>query len=343
MISIRSNFFYTRSVPCELWFFDRGKPKEHRDKVLMLDARNIYRKVTRKIYDFSTEQMQNLSAIIWLYRGQRKRFLKLIKQYFASVCDESREIGPKIDEFEKTLTELREQLVTLSKNAESDISSEEKKKGFAIALTELVDAEHPYQSDRDQLLENLGGFFDRYTENLPNNNDDQHDARKEFDPIAEETKGLIKQIDLLYKLAARAVDLAAELPLATDEANGKSSGIRTTRRLLKQLDEQRRASVDQLREAAYFHRQIIWLQDRFSNAELQAVPGLVKLVDRKDIEDVDWSLTPGRYVGVAPVEENEDFDFEETLRDIHTELSDLNKEALELAAKIEENFEDLAG
>jgi len=71
MISIRSNFFYTRSVPCELWFFDRAKPKERRDKVLMLDARNIYRKVTRKIYDFSPEQMQNLSAIIWLYRGQR--------------------------------------------------------------------------------------------------------------------------------------------------------------------------------------------------------------------------------------------------------------------------------
>src|ERR1035441_1236213 len=43
MISIRPNFFYTRQVPCELWFFDRGKPKEQRDNVLMLDARNIYR------------------------------------------------------------------------------------------------------------------------------------------------------------------------------------------------------------------------------------------------------------------------------------------------------------
>ena len=53
MIAIRSNFFYTRSVPCELWFFNRNKPTQHRDKVLMLDARNVYRKVTRKIYDFS--------------------------------------------------------------------------------------------------------------------------------------------------------------------------------------------------------------------------------------------------------------------------------------------------
>ena len=71
MISIRANFFYTRSVPCELWFFDRAKPAERKDKVLMLDARNVFRKVTRKIYDFSPEQTKNLAAIVWLYRGQR--------------------------------------------------------------------------------------------------------------------------------------------------------------------------------------------------------------------------------------------------------------------------------
>lgn len=116
---------------------------------------------------------------------------------------------------------------------------------------------------------------------------------------------------------------------------------RATGRLVKQLDDERKAAVEQLKHAAYFHRQMAWLQDRFPNAELQAVPGLVKLVDCKDIEAADWSLTPGRYVGVAPPEEDEDFDFEQTLRDIHTELADLNKEAAELAAKIQENFEEL--
>ena len=82
MISIRSNFFYTRTVPCELWHFDKGKPAERRDQVLMLDARNIYRKVTRKIYDFSPEQLQNLTAIVWLYRGQSDRFLALVQKYW---------------------------------------------------------------------------------------------------------------------------------------------------------------------------------------------------------------------------------------------------------------------
>ena len=61
----------------------------------------------------------------------------------------------------------------------------------------------------------------------------------------------------------------------------------------------------------------------------------------RDIEAADWSLTPGRYVGVAPPELDEDFDFEQTLRDIHTEIADLDKEAVELAAKIRENFEEL--
>jgi len=88
-------------------------------------------------------------------------------------------------------------------------------------------------------------------------------------------------------------------------------------------------------------RKIVWLQDRFPRAELQAVPGLVRLVDRKEIEAADWSLTPGRYVGVAPQEVDEDFDFEQKLRDIHTELADLNKEAVELTAKIQANFEEL--
>lgn len=96
-----------------------------------------------------------------------------------------------------------------------------------------------------------------------------------------------------------------------------------------------------MKAAAYFHRQIVWLQERFPNAEFADVPGLCKVVSRAEIEAVDWSLTPGRYVGVAPQEVDEDFDFEQTLRDIHVELADLNREAVELAAKIQENFEEL--
>ena len=64
-------------------------------------------------------------------------------------------------------------------------------------------------------------------------------------------------------------------------------------------------------------------------------------MDRSEIEAHDWSLTPGRYVGVAPEEEDEDFDFEETLRSIHIDLKRLNEEAVALAARIARNFEEL--
>ncbi len=71
------------------------------------------------------------------------------------------------------------------------------------------------------------------------------------------------------------------------------------------------------------------------------VVGLVKLVDLKEPEENDWSLTPGRYVGIAPEEEDEDFDFEQTMREIHLELDELDAEAVQLAKTIKRNFEDL--
>ena len=408
MISIRSNFFYTRTVPCELWFFDKNKSPSpsgrgrgeggafnHRDSVLMLDARNVYRKVTRKIYDFSPEQMKNLSAIVWLYRGQQPRFLALVQDYLRQLCTESAAIAPAVAAFETTLADLRQRFAPLAKVVEKHAEIEaEKKQALAAAIAELNDAEKPYEADRKKLLAHLDRFSQQYAKAPPKDNDKQHAARKAFDPIAEAIRGLIKQVDLLYKLTARVADLGAALagdlklplPLGDDRrdaggratqgavAEGRGEGIevreksavyeaallpptsreragergngepydrRAASKLVKQLDEQRKAAVEQLKHAVYFHRQVTWLQDRFPKAELQAVPGLAKLVSRKDIEAADWSLTPGRYVGVAPPEEDEDFDFEQTLRDIHTELADLNKEAVELAAKIQENFEGL--
>jgi len=340
MISIRSNFFYTRSVPCELWFFDRAKPRERKGKVLMLDARNVYRKVTRKINDFSPEQMRNLAAIVWLYRGQRERFLGLMKGYLGQVCAESVAIQGTLATFETTITNVRARFERLAdavgKNGDL---ADDKQQPLTDAAVEIREGSSLYESDCKKLLADLRNFVEEYAKALPEKNDAQHAARKAFDPIAESIRGVIKQVDLLYKLAARIADLGAEL--SADDVLSAVYDRRATAKLLKQLDCERKAAIEQLRRAVYFHRQAAWLQDRFPKAELQAVPGLVNLVDRKEIEAADWSLTPGRYVGVAPSEEDEDFDFEQTLRDIHTELADLNKEAAELAAKIQGNFEEL--
>jgi type I restriction enzyme M protein len=376
MISIRSNFFYTRTVPCELWHFDRAKPDERRNRVLMLDARNVYRKVTRKIYDFSPEQMKNLSAIVWLYRGQQARFLALVWDYLRQVCAESAAIPLVLTTFEATLTDLRRRFEPLANAVaqHADLDAV-KKQALVDTATELREAAVFYETDRTQFLDKIEKFLRRHSREGGNpgtisevkenrwipgqarndeeganevirENDAQHAMRQAFDPIAEAIRGLVKQVDLLYKLTARVADLSAEISLApVNGGEGWGEGVaydrRATGRLVKQLDEQRKAAVEQLKRAVYSHRQIAWLQDRFPKAELEAVPGLVKLVDREEIEAADWSLTPGRYVGVAPPEEDEDFDFEQTLRDIHTELSDLNKEAVELATKIQTNFEEL--
>ncbi len=338
MISIRSNFFYTRTVPCELWHFDRAKPPERKDKVLMLDARNVYRKVTRKIYDFSPEQMHNLAAIVWLYRGQQERFLGLVKDYLGRVCTEGLAVPGTLAPFETTLADLRGRFDALAEAAakHADLDAD-KKQTLGDAVSELREAATLYEADAKKLLASFSAFGQKHAKALPDKNEAQQAARQAFDPIAEAIRGLIKQVDLLYKLAARVADLGAEL--TTDGAAAYDR--RATGRLVKELDEERRVGVEQLKYAAYFHRQVEWLQDRFPKAELRPVPGLVKLVDRKEIEAADWSLTPGRYVGVAPPEEDDDFDFEQTLRDIHSELRDLNKEAAKLAVKIQENFEEL--
>ena len=72
IVSIGSNFFYTVTLPCTLWFFDRAKERdaERSDKVLFIEARHIYRKIDRAHRDFRPEQIEFLANIVRLYRGE---------------------------------------------------------------------------------------------------------------------------------------------------------------------------------------------------------------------------------------------------------------------------------
>ncbi len=71
MVSIGSNFFYTVTLPCTLWFLDKGKQEsDRRDKVLFIDARHIYRQLDRAHRDFTPEQTEFLANIVRLYRGE---------------------------------------------------------------------------------------------------------------------------------------------------------------------------------------------------------------------------------------------------------------------------------
>ncbi len=71
MVAVGSNFFYTVTLPCTLWFLDHSKAKTPRkDKVLFLDARHIFHQVDRAHRDFMPDQIEFLANIVRLYRGE---------------------------------------------------------------------------------------------------------------------------------------------------------------------------------------------------------------------------------------------------------------------------------
>ncbi|MBO6248470.1 MAG: N-6 DNA methylase [Bacteroidales bacterium] len=87
MISVGNNFFYTKSLPCTLWFFNRGKKNDLKNKVLFIDARNYYTVVDRTLNEWSDWQLKNLNAIVWLYRGEILRYKKLLNEYKSAIWD----------------------------------------------------------------------------------------------------------------------------------------------------------------------------------------------------------------------------------------------------------------
>lgn len=82
MISVGNNFFYTLSLPCTLWFFDKAKSPENENRVLFIDARNYYTVVDRTLNEWSEWQLKNLQAIVHLYRGETDKYKALIKEYW---------------------------------------------------------------------------------------------------------------------------------------------------------------------------------------------------------------------------------------------------------------------
>ena len=330
MIAIRSNFFYTRSVPCELWFFDKDKSQDLQDKVLMIDAREVYRKVTRRIFDFSPEQQQNILSIIWLYRGQKERFHQLVINYISKSLSEAQKSPSLIQDYKKTFTDL-------DKKIQSFLNTIPKNEKTSEIINELEKCRQAYQ-DNSRLFTELINEKNDWWQKQDKENLKLTSALGELNLFSEENKKLIKEAEMMYRLINRLVDDCQNNPTAK---NNSQWNIREIQNLKKETEETRDILVNQLKQIRYFYHQAQWLIERFPDGQYRDVEGLVKLVDREELKENDWSLTPGRYVGVAPEEEDPDFDFEETMRNIHAELQELNIQANELAEKINDNFREL--
>lgn len=229
MVSVGNNFFYTKSLPCTLWFFDKGKPEELRDKVLFLDARNYYTVVDRTLNEWSEWQLKNLNAIVWLYRGEIEKYKALIQEYIealggeGSFSDQERRLGEEIA----------------------------KKRQQAKAAVEAADKR------------------------------DKKKVQAEFD-----------------------------------------------------------AHISDLEDLLTVAKEAVWLYDKFGDGEYHDIPGLCYVADLSEIESKNWSLTPGAYVGVAPVEDD-GVDFAERMKEIHAELLTLQQQSNELMDTISKNLEEM--
>ena len=119
MISVGNNFFYTKSLPCSLWFFDKGKKEKLKNKVLFIDARKYYTEVDRTLNEWSEWQLKNLNAIVWLYRGESEKYTALLHEYRNALGSDKL--------FDKQVHDLTERLKKLRAEAKTAVEAADKR------------------------------------------------------------------------------------------------------------------------------------------------------------------------------------------------------------------------
>lgn len=339
MIAIGTNFFYTRSLPCTLWFFDRAKEKNPvlAHTTLMLDARSIYRVVTRKINDFSDEQLQNITTIVELYRGNSTAFTGLIDKYLTSAAEQLNKVPAAVIELGKCIASHYMRLFTpLHKTKDGkellDVFEAEERL-FEIQISKVKNAVKTYIEGNDTAAE-----ISRSAGEYATLNRLQHTRSAELNAAVAEVKIILPLAESSVKLLGQLTEKMTAL-LKTDNAP-KDLKASDLKKEFTAIEAAQRSFLETVKATGYFLEQILWMQERFPDAEYADVEGLCKVVTREDIANNDYSLTPGRYVGVAPRNDDDD-NFAERLKSIHLELEALNDEAITLAKTISKNFEEL--
>jgi len=316
MLTLPSNMFYTVTLPATLWFFDRGKTD---DKILFIDARNIFTQVDRSHREFSTEQISNIAIISHLRRGRSHRFIELINNYFQQGM-------VKLRENQAQVQQVSQQLITVLNDGMDDIKAREAAVDFLNLWDDLPDLEIQYQ-----------GYLDKYNFpeiNIEIQNQAQQELSAAFKPFFDDIHLGLKQLDKTIR--------AHETALAEKaKEEGKRGQIDKQVKTLKATLETLHTDV---KSAESFFIHIRWLQERFPKAEYEDVTGLCKLATPADVKEQDYSLNPGRYVGVVIEEDGKtEEEFIEEILGWNTELEKLNQEAIKLGDVIRHNIQQLVG
>ena len=311
MLTLPSNMFYTVTLPATLWFFDKAKED---DRILFIDARNIFTQIDRAHREFSEEHIQNIAVISHLHKGQREKFIRLIDHYFAAGMERLIENNEKIEP-------VCAQLLDVLDNA-----------GGKQAVEELL--QHWKE------LEKLQAHYAQYREQhataaeIDKKNQAQHQLRNAFDPFFAALHEGLKRLD-------KTVRQHEKQQTGQAQQEGKRTATDRRTKALKSALEELHQDV---KNAEIYFQHIHWLQERFPNAQYEDVTGLCKLAAPEEVREQDYSLNPGRYVGVVIEEDGKsEEEFIAELLAMNEELSGLNNAARGLEAVIAHNIVQIAG
>ncbi len=305
MLTLPSNMFYTVTLPATLWFFDKGKKD---DKILFIDARNIFTQIDRAHREFSGEQIQNIAVISHLRKGKRESFLRLVDNYFKSGMER--------------LTENQEMVEPVSKQLLEVLDDETGK----ATVGELM----KQWAALDKLKAKYDDYMGKYgrEKSIEKRNKAQQQLREAFDPFFTALHEGLKRLD---KIVRQHEKQQADEALA----NGKRAAVDRKVKALKEALEELHGEV---KNAEMFYQHIHWLQERFPNAEYEDVTGLCKLAGPADLKEQEYSLNPGRHVGVVIEEDGKtEEEFVQGLLDNNEALVKLNKKARDLESIISQN------
>ena len=138
-------------------------------------------------------------------------------------------------------------------------------------------------------------------------------------------------VEKAAQLAGEIAALRAEATKAVEDA-----AKREKKKVQAEYDEM----ISALEETLTIVKEAVWLYEKFGEGKYEDVPGLCKLASRAEIKDKNYSLTPGAYVGVAAVE-NEEIDFTQRMQQIHRELLVLQGKSNILMQTISDNMEEM--
>lgn len=338
MVTLPSNMFYTVTLPATLWFFDKAKTD---DRILFIDARNIFTQIDRAHREFSEEQIQNIAIISQLRKGQRANFVALIDRYFAQGMAKLVESSANV---ESVTEQLRAIFVDATENANAQ--TEAAVTAFVDQWTTLQELQHHYTqylsatapviSTASPVISTTSPVISTEGRNLhlTTRNTAQHHLRAAFDPFFAALHEHLKTLD---KLVRHQEKVAADLA----KADGKRAPIDRKRKALQSGLAALHAEVKNAER--YFHH-IAWLQARFPNAAYEDVTGLCKLATLAEVQEQEYSLNPGRYVGVVIEEDGKtEEEFIEEIVNMNNELAMLNLSARTLEEIITRNVNLLVG